>query len=104
VSFSKDILRIFTNNGSKTCAKAGCHAGGRSAGGLNLTASQAYQNIVSVSSSTQPSLKRVLPGDAGNSYLYQMVASGRMPLSGGSLTSADIDLIRQWINAGALNS
>jgi hypothetical protein len=46
----------------------------------------------------------VAPGDADDSYLYQMVASGRMPETGGSLTSADIALIRQWINDGALNN
>jgi len=103
-SFSHDILRIFTNNGAKTCAQAGCHSGSRPAGSQNLEKANAYASIVNVASSEQPKLKRVLPGDAANSYLFQKVAAGLMPRTGGKLTAADIDLIRQWINAGAPNN
>jgi hypothetical protein len=110
VSFSKDILRIFTNNGGKTCAKSGCHAGSRPQQGLDLEASQAYTNIVSVPANESSDLNLVEPGDADNSYLYMKVtgASGisgrRMPQTGGTLPSADLDLLRQWINAGAPNN
>jgi hypothetical protein len=103
-SFARDILRIFTNNGPKTCAQAGCHSGAHPQANQNLDKDHAYTSIVNVTSSEQPKLKRVLPGDASNSYLYQKVASGAMPRSGGPLTPADIDLIRQWINAGAPNN
>jgi hypothetical protein len=103
-SFARDILRIFTNNGVKTCAQAGCHSGTHPQAGQNLDKDHAYTSIVNVTSSEQPKLKRVLPGDAANSYLYQKVAAGLMPRTGGPLTPADIDLIRQWINAGAPNN
>src|SRR5207302_3794555 len=103
-SFSRDILRIFTNNSARTCAQPGCHSGSRPAGNQNLEKGSAYANIVNVASSEQPKLKRVLPGDAANSYLFQKVAAGLMPRTGGPLTAADIDLIRQWINAGAANN
>ncbi len=59
---------------------------------------------MNVASSTQRSLVRVLPGNADSSYLYQMVASGRMPETGGALSSADLGLLREWINAGAANN
>jgi len=68
---------------------------------MNLEQANASASIVNVGSSEQAKLKRVLPGDANNSYLFQKVLSGRMPLAGGPLTAGDIDLIRQWINAGA---
>src|SRR5262249_28032450 len=47
-SFSRDILRIFTNNGAKTCAQSGCHTGSRPAGNQNLEKDKAYANIVNV--------------------------------------------------------
>jgi hypothetical protein len=108
VSFARDILRILNNNGSQTCTE--CHSGPFATGGLHLEASQAYDNIVNVASNEQPDVKRVLPGDAGNSYLFQKVtgaatiSGGRMPLGREPLSAGDIELIRQWINAGAPNN
>lgn len=109
-SFSKDILRIFTNNGLKTCAQPSCHAGPFAQLGMNLEPGQAYQNIVNVASAERPNLKRVLPGDAANSYLFLKISGGngiagdRMPLAGGPLSPADVELLRQWINGGAPNN
>jgi hypothetical protein len=103
-SFARDILRIFTNNAAKTCAQAFCHSGSHPAGDQNLEKDKAYTNIVNVASSEVPKLKRVLPGDAANSYLFQKVVTGAMPRTGGPLTAGDVDLIRQWINAGAPNN
>jgi hypothetical protein len=108
VSFSRDILRIFTNNGAKTCTN--CHVGSFPSGTLNLTAPQAYNNLVNVASSERANFKRVLPNNAADSYLFMKVTGDsritgtRMPQAGGNLTAADIELIRQWINAGALNN
>jgi hypothetical protein len=109
VTFSKDVLRIFTNNGGKTCATSRCHGGSRPTQGLSLEKDQAYDNIVSVSSS-ESSDNLVEPGDASASYLYRKVNGGpdisghRMPDSGGALAAADIERIRQWIDAGAPNN
>jgi hypothetical protein len=110
VSFSRDILRIFTNNGAKTCAQAGCHSGPNPQMGQNLSATTAYTNIVNVPSMEKPSLLRVKPGDAANSYLYQKITGApgivgsMMPLAGGPLSASDMALIQQWINAGAPNN
>jgi hypothetical protein len=110
ISFSKDILRIFTNNGGKTCARAGCHAGPSPQMGQSLSAATAYSNIVNVPSAEKPSLLRVKPGDAANSYLYQKItgapgiSGSRMPLIGGPLSASDIALVQQWINEGAPNN
>jgi hypothetical protein len=97
VSFKTDVLRIFTNNGGKTCAQSGCHSGSRPAAGMGLEATKAYKSIVNVRD-------RVVPGDPDGSLLYQYVESGRMPQRGGSLADADIERIRLWILQGALNN
>ena len=97
-------MPILTNNGAKTCAQAGCHSGASPQAGMDLNASSAFANIVNVSSTENPALFRVKPGDSANSYLFQKVRSGQMPLSGGPLSAADIATIKAWIDQGALNN
>jgi hypothetical protein len=51
----------------------------------------------------------VIPGDAENSILIQKVGTAppfgsRMPVGGVALSSADVDLLRRWINQGARNN
>ena len=112
ILFSQDVLRIFNNNGAKTCAQSGCHAGASASfsGGQNLEAANAYANIVNVSSSEKPGVMRVQPGDAENSYLYQKITGApgivgaQMPLAGGPLAEEDIERIELWIEQGALNN
>jgi hypothetical protein len=48
-------------------------------------------------------MKYVVPGNASSSMLYQDVVNGSMP-PGGSLTQAQKDAIKNWINAGAQNN
>ncbi len=43
----------------------------------------------------------VVPGDAENSVLYQMVSSDAMPKAGPKLTADQKEIIRAWIAAGA---
>lgn len=110
IRFSQDVLRVFTNNGAKTCAQAGCHSGSFPAAGQNLEAPNAYASIVNVASSEKPAVKRIQPGGGDNSYLYQKIngaagiAGSRMPLAGGPLPDADIARIELWIDQGALNN
>lgn len=105
VTFTTIQEQIFTPN----CTSSGCHSGSSPAAGQNLTAGQAYSNIVGVPSSEVPSLLRVDPGDAENSYLVQKVegraqVGDRMPLGAPPLPNELIQDLREWIDAGALDN
>lgn len=109
ISFAADVQPIFTNS----CALSGCHAGGSPARGLNLTEGQAYANIVGVSSVELASMNRIEPGEPDSSYLVHKIQGtqasvggigDRMPLIGCCLSQAEIDVIRDWVAAGAENN
>jgi hypothetical protein len=87
-----------------------CHTGvGTSLPGSmnlsNVTASRA--SLVSVASVEKPAVQRVAPSNSAGSYIVQKVqgdpgiAGNRMPLGGPYLDQTTIDVIRQWIDAGA---
>jgi hypothetical protein len=99
ISYSNQVQPIFNSQ----CV--GCHG---AEGGLNLSASVSRNNLVNVSAQGNcNTLKRVLPFDAANSVLYRKVAGStcgaRMP-QGDNLTQTDIDLIKNWIDQGAINN
>jgi hypothetical protein len=61
-----------------------------------------------VPSTENPSLNRITPGDAPNSYLYRKITGvgitgDRMPQGGPVLNDAQIALVRDWIRRGAPN-
>jgi hypothetical protein len=108
-SLSCDVQPIF----SASCALSGCHSGPNPAQGQNLSAGQAFANIVNVASEQVPRLFRVEPRNADSSYLVIKIegeagqvggTDTRMPLDRTPLTRAQIDTIRSWINAGAMNN
>jgi uncharacterized protein (TIGR03118 family) len=88
---------------------SGCHTGG----GPNLPQSMnlsstanTFAALVNVDSTEVPALKRVKPGEPGNSYVIHKVegtqtVGNRMPLGGTPLNQATINQIRDWIQAGA---
>jgi mono/diheme cytochrome c family protein len=84
-SFSADIQPIF--NGS--CAS--CH-GSRASGGVQLNS---YDNLMASNV--------VNAGDSAGSVLWQVVDSGIMPKAGQQLSAEQVQLIADWINAGANN-
>jgi len=89
----------------KQCAVSGCHGGGSASAGLSLASDVAYDNLVNVTSTENPSLKRVNPGNSAQSYLiFKLNGDGTsvMPPSG-ALSSVIISTIRQWIDNGAKN-
>jgi len=103
-SFSQDIQPIFTNS----CAVSNCHNATAQAG-LVLLQGQAYNNIVNVNSTQDPSKRRVEPENADNSYLVIKIEGrqnigGRMPLGGAALSNTQIQNIKNWINRGAKNN
>ncbi|MFC1485471.1 c-type cytochrome domain-containing protein [Candidatus Latescibacterota bacterium] len=82
---------------------ATCHLGGQISGGLDLSK---YENIVNRPSTKRSDLMLILPGDPDNSYLFIKVTGApgimgqKMPL-GGSLSTGQLNLLRDWILAGA---
>lgn len=103
-SFANDIQPIFTSN----CTTSACHGSAASAG-LTLLQGQSYASLVNVISSQEPPKKRVVPGDATNSYLViklegRQTNGGRMPLGGSALHSNTIQNIKNWIDKGAKNN
>ena len=84
-----------------------CHIGANAPQGLRLDAANSYAMLVNVASSEVPTLLRVNPGNADQSYIVQKIeghaaVGGRMPLGQAALPQDRIDLIRSWIAAGAL--
>lgn len=101
----------FTNVRSEvlvvSCAFSTCHGSGT--GGLTLSDSTAPGDLVDVESTALPGAFLVIPGDADASYLVQKLeaASGivgtEMP-PGGTLEADRLQLVRDWIDAGALDN
>ena len=76
---------------------------------MNLSAGNTFAYTVGVDSTELSGFKRVAPGDAADSYLYMKLAGDprivgdRMPF-GGVLTADEIEAVRAWIDAGALDN
>ncbi len=91
VSFANDILPIIESR----CI--GCHGGDRTEEGLDL---KAHASIMAGSSNGPV----IVPGDAENSLLVEMVATQKMPKRGPKLTPPQVQLITDWVNQGALDN
>jgi hypothetical protein len=99
-SFAGDIQSIFTSS----CTASSCH-GASAQAGLSLIQGQSYVNLVNASSTEDVSRKRVLPGDAANSYIViklegRQAVGAKMPL-GSSLDAASLQNIKNWVDKGA---
>ena len=97
---------VYTNVISGTCTGGACHGGG--AGGLDLsTEGKAYGNLVGTPSVGKPGATRVIAGDSAGSYLVDKlegapgIAGARMP-TGSVLPAADLQLVKDWIDDGAV--
>jgi Ca2+-binding RTX toxin-like protein len=100
VDYMTQIQPIFTDR----CVE--CHSGGGAPEGLRLDAANSYNNLVNVNSREVPTLKRVKPSEPNNSYLVHKIegnaaVGGQMPLGQAPLSTTQINLIREWISAGA---
>jgi hypothetical protein len=79
-----------------------CHG---NSGNLDLSQGVSYSQLVNLASQGWPAFMRVKPGDAMNSVLHQKIVGNssfgdRMP-KGGTLSQADEQKIKTWINNGA---
>ncbi len=87
-----------------------CHIGASAPEGLQLDADHSYALLVGVASAEQPTVLRVSPGNPDNSYIIRKlegapgISGQRMPYGGPYLPQSTIDVIRQWITAGAQKS
>ena len=99
-TYDSEIQPIWDNS----CTSS-CHNSGNNSGGLNLMSANSYSELVNVASQGWPSVMRVKPGDNQNSVLFQKIVGNtsfgdRMP-KGGTLSQADEDKIKKWIDEGA---
>ncbi|MCB9057722.1 MAG: hypothetical protein H6627_04095 [Calditrichae bacterium] len=98
---------INTNVFQASCAFSGCHANNSRQAGLDLSSSNSYNSLVGVTSTQNPGLKRVDPGNSAGSYLLKKLkgdGTTRMPLRQAALSQDKIDMITAWIDAGAENN
>lgn len=95
ISFALDIQPIFTAN----CALTFCHVIGGLAP-LSLEPGLSFANMI----------LRVEPGNSAGSYLISRLTVNdpplfpRMPLNRAPLSTTSLDLIKAWIDNGALNN
>ena len=69
----------------------GCHGSG---------SSPSFSSYSSFATNTS----YITPGNAASSAVYTAVQSGAMPQGGSSLSAAEVTLIYDWIQAGALDN
>jgi hypothetical protein len=105
VRFGADVEPILVD----TCARAGCHVGVNPAGMLDLRNRMGYGGLVGVESvQCLDGRLRVEPGNPDGSYVIDkllgvdLCAGTAMPKAG-ALSPAQIQIIRDWVAAGALD-
>lgn len=91
VSFANEVLPILQSR----CVN--CHGGDRTEEGLVLSGHAGL-----MAGSEDGAI--VIPGDATNSLLVELVAAQKMPKRGPKLTPPQVQLIADWVNQGALNN
>lgn len=91
VSFQANVLPIFVER----CGE--CHGDDNPEEGLEVTT---YRTLMlgSIYGSV------IKPGDPEGSYLFGQIESGKMPKKDGPLTPTQIEIVRRWIEQGALDN
>jgi hypothetical protein len=109
VSLQNHVQPIFDAN----CAFPGCHGGSSPQMGMSLEAGRIFTDVVGIPSIQAPALLRIEPGRSDRSYVIhkiegtQVQADGsgqQMPPGGPYLSAEQIQLIREWIDQGALDN
>lgn len=91
VSFANNILPIFESR----CIQ--CHGGEQTREGLDL---KSYESLMA--GSRNGSI--VTPGSSADSLLVKVLLENKMPKRGPKLTPDQVQLIADWVNAGATNN
>ena len=74
---------------------SGCHTSGGSSGGLDLTS---YNTLMAGGNSGAS----IVAGDNQNSLLWKRINDGSMPPSLNDVIPSNVELVKKWINEGAL--
>jgi len=91
ISYSKDVYPILESR----CGK--CHMGSFTSENLNM---ETYDSLMAGSQNGAV----IVAGNAKESLLARKILKGEMPKRGTKLTSAQVQIIIDWINAGAPNN
>ena len=91
ISYSKDVYPILESRCSK------CHMGEFTSKNLNM---ETYESLMAGSQNGPV----IVAGSARESLLAQKILTGKMPKRGPKLTPEQVQIIIDWINAGAQNN
>lgn len=105
------LKRVETEVFAKSCNFSACHSASAPSEGLNLEA-PTHAKLVNVKARAAGAtdLTLVVPGKPDASYLYQKLAQtqpkvgAQMPNNGDPLSPERLNLVRDWIAAGAENN
>lgn len=85
-----------------------CHgsSAGDIAANLNLTSGNSYEEMIGVKAFMQPAMELVYPGSSEYSYLMKVLLEeiDFNHAASSSATNADRQLVKDWIDEGALNN
>jgi mono/diheme cytochrome c family protein len=91
VSFANDVMPIIQSR----CIN--CHGGDRIEEGLLM---RSYDELLAGSDNGPV----IVPGDIANSLLVELVTNQKMPKRGPKLTPPQVQIITEWVAAGAPNN
>jgi uncharacterized membrane protein len=91
VSFTNDVMPILQSR----CFN--CHGGERVEEGLLMGS---YDEILAGSDNGPV----IVPGEAANSLMVELVTNQKMPKRGPKLTPPQVQLVTDWVNSGAPNN
>lgn len=91
ISYVRDVQPILESRCSN------CHFGEFTSAELHM---DTYQDLMAGSENGRV----IIPGDARNSLLVEKISSGEMPERDPKLTPVQVQVIIDWINAGAQNN
>jgi len=91
VSFVNDVMPIIESR----CVN--CHGGQRTEEGLVM---RSYEDIMAGSDNGPV----IVQGDVANSLLVELIAAQKMPKKGPKLTPPQVQIITDWVAAGAPNN
>jgi hypothetical protein len=103
------LTRVQSEVFDASCAFSSCHGDGGGSGDLSLVDGTSYGELVGVAADIDSAVIRVVPGDADASFLVAKLENTQdpetqgdaMPTTGGGLDDERLQLVRDWIEAGA---